>query len=60
VRTNAFDVDLKFGTRPLNNKRVNDVINLSGEDYKIVAITPKEVVFSAANDKKYTVKHTPR
>ena len=57
MRTNAFEVDLKYlNNKPFTRQRVNAALNFGGEDYKIVAITPAEVVFSAANDKKYTVR----
>ena len=58
IRTNTFEVDLKWKVenRSFNKQRTNSVVNLGGELYKIVAINPAEVVMSAPNDKKYTVR----
>lgn len=58
VRTNAYEVDLKYNidNREYKRQRVNQVLKIGGEDYKIVAITANEVVMSAANDKKYTLR----
>ena len=61
LRTNAFEVDLKYANnKPNLHQRIGATLNLGGEEYKIVAITATEVVFSAANDKKYTVSVNPR
>ncbi len=61
VRTNAYEVDLKYSieNRDFKRQRVNQVLKIGGEDYKIVAINPNEVVMSAANDKKYTLRQKP-
>ena len=56
LRTNAFEVDLKYANKVFTRQRAGAALNLGGEDYKIVAITASEVVFSAANDKKYAVR----
>jgi hypothetical protein len=58
VRTNTFEADLKWKleNKSFNHQRTNSVLNLGGEPYKIVAINPGEVVMSAPNDKKYTVR----
>jgi hypothetical protein len=58
VRTNAYEADLKYNleNRAFNRQRVNSVLTLGDEPYKIVAINPREVVVSAANDKKYTIR----
>ena len=58
VRTNTFEADLKWKVenKNFNRQRTNSVLNLGGEMYKIVAINPGEVVMSAPNDKKYTVR----
>ena len=58
VRTNTFDVDLKWKVenKEFKKQRTNSVLNLGGDLYKIVAINPAEVVLSAPNDKKYTVR----
>jgi len=57
-RTNTYEVDLKWKVenKAFNKQRTNSVLNLGGELYKIVAINPGEVVISAPNDKKYTVR----
>jgi hypothetical protein len=60
-RVEGYEVDLSY---PLEGKtftklRVNSKLHFAGEDYKVVAITPTEVVLSAnLNDKKYTVRQT--
>ena len=58
VRTNTYEVDLRYSleNRDLKRQRINYVLKLGGEDYKIIAINPNEVVVSAANDKKYTLR----
>ena len=58
VRTNTFEVDLKWKVenRSFNKQRTNSVVNLGTDPYKIVAINAAEVVLSAPNDKKYTVR----
>jgi hypothetical protein len=58
VRTNTFEADLKWKVenRTFNKQRTNSVLNLGGDLYKIVAINPGEIVMSASNDKKYTVR----
>ena len=60
-RIDGYTVDLKY---PPENKifppakRVGATLSFNGEDYKIVDITENELVLSAANLKKWTVKHT--
>lgn len=58
IRTNTYEADLKWKVenKPFNRQRVNSVLRLGTEEYKIVAINPGEVVVSAPNDKKYTVR----
>ena len=58
VRTNTFEADLKWKVenKTFNRQRTNSVLRLGSDDYKIVAINPGEVVMSAPNDKKYTVR----
>lgn len=58
VRTNTFEADLKWKVenRSFNKQRTNSVLALGTDPYKIVAINPAEVVLSAPNDKKYTVR----
>jgi hypothetical protein len=58
VRTNTFEVDLKWkvDNKEFKRQRTNSVVSLGGDPYKIVAINPAEVVLSAPNDKKYTVR----
>ena len=58
IRTNTFEVDLKWkvDNKDFKRQRTNSVVNLGGDPYKIVAINPAEVVLSAPNDKKYTVR----
>ena len=61
VRTNTFEADLKWKVenKTFNRQRTNSVLRLGSDDYKIVAINPNEVVMSAANDKKYTLRYQP-
>jgi hypothetical protein len=61
VRTNAYEADLKYNVenRAFTKLRVNSPLALGDEQYKIVAINPQEVVVSAANDKKYTIRQSP-
>ena len=58
IRTNTYEIDLRFDleNRNILRQRINSPLKLGGEDYKIVAINPPEVVVSAANDKKYTLR----
>ncbi len=61
-RVDGYMVDLKY---PPENKtfpagrRVGAQLAFNGEDYKIVAITENELVLSAPNQKKWTVKISP-
>ncbi len=59
VRTNTYEADLKsnLDNKTFAKQKVNQVVKVGGEDYKIVAINPNEVVMSAANDKKYTLRY---
>jgi len=61
MRTNTYETDLKYNidNKAFNKQKVNAVVNVGGEAYKIVAINPNEVVMSAANDKKYTLRYQP-
>jgi len=58
IRTNTFEIDLKWkvDNKDFKRQRTNSVLNLGGDLYKIIAINPGEVVLSAPNDKKYTVR----
>ena len=59
VRVVGYETDLRYD---LENKTMKDLkvgarIRLSGENYNIVAIQPKEVVLSAdSNDRRYSIK----
>ena len=59
-RVEGYEVDMKYPPdgKPFNSLRVGSSVRLSGADYNIVAITQNEVVLSARNDKKYTVRKT--
>ena len=60
-RVDGYMVDLRFGpeNRTFQNRRVGDLITVSGEQYNIVAITENEVVLSAkSNQKKWTIKRS--
>jgi hypothetical protein len=58
IRTNTYEADLKWKVenRSFNRQRTNSVVPLGSDLYKIVAINPGEIVMSASNDKKYTVR----
>jgi hypothetical protein len=55
-RVDGYMADLKYTPdgRTFTNRRVGEKIVVGGEPYNIVAITQNEVVFSAANGKKYS------
>jgi hypothetical protein len=57
-RVDGYTADIKYppGNRFWKAQRVGANLNLNGEDYKIVAITRNEVVLSAPNQKKWTIK----
>jgi hypothetical protein len=57
-RVDGYMVDMKYPPENKNfiNRRVGDRVQISGEEYNIVAITENEVVLSArSNGKKYTI-----
>jgi|SRR6267378_816504 len=58
TRVDGYTADLKYSPENKNfkDKRVGSSLNLNGEEYKIVAITQREVVLSAPNQKKWTIK----
>jgi hypothetical protein len=45
--------------RSWDKRRVGAVISFNNEDYKIVVINSNEVVLSAPNQKKWTIKYNP-
>ena len=57
-RVDGYMVDLKYAPENRNfpNKRVDSSIVFGGNEYKIVAITQDEVILSAPNQKKLTIK----
>ncbi len=61
-RIDGYMADLKYEPekREWKERRVDMVISLNGEDYKIVSISENEVVLSSArNQKKTTIKFNP-
>ena len=56
-RVDAYTVDLKSEGRSYPNRRVGDRIVVQSEPYNIVAIGENEVVMSAPNGKKYTIRY---
>ena len=57
-RVDGYQADLKY---PLQNRtwpaqRMGSKIPINGEEYKIVAINQREVILSAPNEKKWTIK----
>jgi hypothetical protein len=57
-RVDGYMVDLKYlpENRTFPNRRVDSTINFGGSEYKVVAITQDEVVLSAPNQKKWTIR----
>jgi len=61
-RPDGFAADFKYPAenKTFTNQRVGATVNFGGDDYKIVAISQTEVVFSARlNEKKHIVKYQP-
>ena len=58
ARVDGYMADLKYPpeSKSFTQRRVGSSINLNGEEYKIVAISQNEVVLSAPNQKKWTIK----
>jgi len=58
-RIDGYMADLRYDPEKKNwpDKRVGAVLPFNGEDYKIVAINSSEVVLSAPNQKKWTIKY---
>jgi hypothetical protein len=57
-RIDAYSADLRYGPDNTNflNRKVNDVLQIAGESYKIIAITENEVRVSATStDKRTTI-----
>lgn len=57
-RVDGYMADLKYApeNRNFQNRRIDSVIFFGGSEYKVVAITQDEVVLSAPNQKKWTIK----
>jgi hypothetical protein len=53
------DLDYKLENRHWTTQRVGATLPFNGEQYKIVAINQTEVVLSAPNQKKWTIKSIP-
>ena len=51
-------VDMKYPpeNRTFAGRRIDSTIFFGGNEYKVVAITQDEVVLSAPNQKKWTIK----
>lgn len=58
-RARGFQADLRFEAKDFAARRVDDALNLSGSQYKIVAIGKDELVVSAPNGTRTTVKLSP-
>jgi hypothetical protein len=60
-RVDGYMTDLKYPpeSRTWPSQRVNTMLHFNGEDYKIVSISEDEVVVSAPNQKKWSVKYIP-
>jgi hypothetical protein len=64
-RVDGYLADLRYSPENRNfpNRRANDPVNgkimVSSEQYNIVAIVENEVVLSAPNGKKYTIRYAP-
>jgi len=59
-RVDGYMADLKYEPEKQNwaERRVGATVALNGEDYKIVVISQDEVVLSASNKKKWTIKYS--
>jgi hypothetical protein len=59
-RVDGYMADLRYDPEKKNwpDKRVGAVLPFNGEDYKIVAINASEVVLSAPNQKKWTIRYS--
>lgn len=59
TRVDGYMADLRYDPekKSWSDKRVGAVLPFNGEDYKIVAINANEVVLSAPNQKKWTIKY---
>ena len=57
-RVDGYMVDMKYPpeNRTFTSKRLDSTIFFGGNEYKVVAITQDEVVLSAPNQKKWTIK----
>ena len=57
-RVDGYVVDLKYGAenRSFQNKRIDSSLSFGGNEYKIVAISQDEVIISAPNQKRWTIK----
>jgi hypothetical protein len=58
-RVDGYLADLHYTpeNRTFGSRRVGDKVSIGGESYNIVAITENEVVLSAPNGKKYTIRY---
>jgi hypothetical protein len=59
IRVDGYTADLQYKpeNRSFYNRRVGDRISISSETYNIVAISQNELVLSAPNGKKYTIRY---
>jgi len=60
TRVDGYMADLRYDPEKKSwpDKRMGAVLPFNGEDYKIVAINSSEVVLSAPNQKKWTIKYS--
>jgi len=60
-RVDGYMADLKYELERKSwiNRRVGQTLTFNGEEYNIVAINQNEVVLSARNQKKWTIKYNP-
>jgi hypothetical protein len=58
-RVDGYMADLKYDLEKKGwiSRRVDQTLTFNGEEYKIVAINQNEVVLSAKNQKKWTIKY---
>lgn len=59
VETVGYAADLRYDGKDLKEKRVDETLNLSGATYKIVAIGKEELVVSAPNQVRTTLRPKP-
>jgi hypothetical protein len=60
-RIDGYTASLRYDPekRVWDKRRVGSILSFNNEDYKIVSINSNEVILSAPNQKKWTIKYNP-